>query len=75
MDFIKKIQIYYRLHPVTSLILLINLMMVLVLTTTGGFGIDNLIRYGAIYPVVMTDYTQYYRIFTAMILHGSFLHF
>lgn len=75
MDLIKKIQIYYRLHPVTSLILLINLMMVIVLTTTGGFGLDNLIRYGAIYPALVTEYNQYYRILTAMILHGSFLHF
>ncbi|MCR3905471.1 MAG: rhomboid family intramembrane serine protease [Tenericutes bacterium] len=75
MDFIKKLQIYYRLHPVTSLILLINFMMVIVLLLTDGFTVENLIYYGALVPSMVTEDGDYYRIFTAMILHGSILHF
>ena len=66
---------YYKNHPVTSIIIIINLLMALLVMFTGGFTLNNLISWGAILPPLITEDGEYYRILTAMALHGSVLHF
>jgi len=66
---------YVRLHPITGTILIINLTMFFVLLLTGGFSTANLELYGGIIPVLVLENNEYYRIVTAMFLHGGFIHF
>lgn len=65
---------YYRQAPVTSIVLLFNIFMLLVIFVTGGFTNFNLFRLGAIYaPAIKAG--EYWRLFMGMFLHGSFFHF
>lgn len=66
---------YYEKHPITSLIILINVMMSLVVLFTGGFdNLVNLVEWGAIYPPFISKNNEWYRLLTSMFLHGSLLH-
>ena len=66
---------YYEKNPMTSLIILINAMMAVVVLTTGGFSdLINLIEWGALYPPFITFNNEWFRLLTAMFLHGSLLH-
>ena len=66
---------YYEKHPMTSLIILINVMMSLVVLFTGGFdNLVNLVEWGAIYPPFIRINNEWYRLLTSMFLHGSLLH-
>ncbi len=65
---------YYQFHPVTTIILGLNLLMAVLLIVTGGFGTENLVKFGAMVPILVTEEGEYYRIITAMFLHGGFLH-
>ena len=71
----RKIYIYWKFHPVTSTLLLINFMLVLVLIFNGGFSSINLVAFGAIYPPFVLEDNQWYRLVTAMFLHGNIIHF
>lgn len=69
------IMTYYEKNPMTSLIILINVMMSVVVLATGGFSdLINLIEWGALYPPLITINNEWYRLLTAMFLHGSLLH-
>jgi rhomboid protease GluP len=70
-----KLSIFIKFHPITSLILVINLMMVFVIIYLGGFKYENLIYLGGIRPDYVIEFNQWYRLFTAMFLHGSIIHF
>jgi rhomboid protease GluP len=66
---------YYEKNPMTSLIILINAMMAVVILATGGFNdLINLVEWGALYPPLITFDNEWYRLLTAMFLHGSLLH-
>ena len=69
-----KFKEYYKFHPVTTIILVINLVMAVLLIVTGGFDTENLVKFGALVPILVTKEGEYYRIITAMFLHGGFLH-
>lgn len=75
MNYTEYFKEYYKNHPVTSIIIIINLVMGIVVMFSGGFTIENLISWGAILPPLITEQGEYYRIITAMALHGSVLHF
>jgi rhomboid protease GluP len=66
---------YYEKNPITSLIILVNVMMAIVIMITGGFNnLINLIEWGALYPPFITRNDEWFRLLTAMFLHGSLLH-
>ena len=66
---------YIKTHPITSLILAINTLMLFVMLFSGGFSIENLIRFGGIVPPLVLDQGEYYRLILAMTLHGSIFHY
>lgn len=66
---------FYKNAPVTSVILLLNTLFLLIIMITGGFDSKNLYDLGGIFPALMTDVTDYWRIFTAAFLHGGFIHY
>jgi len=66
---------FIRRCPVTTLIVLINTIMFLLTIIKGGFNSSTLIELGALYPPLVTEGHQYYRLITATFLHGSVFHF
>ena len=66
---------YIKHHPVTSLLLLINIIMVLVVFLRGGFQTLLLVELGALHPYLVIDLKEYHRLVTSMFLHGSMIHF
>lgn len=58
----------------TSLIMLINLIVFTLLVINGGFDSNNLIRFGASNSELIIK-GQYYRVFTQLFVHTSYLHF
>lgn len=69
-----KLREFYTYHPVTFLILTLNTIMLFFVMIDGGFNIENLIGWGAIFPPYVKA-GQYYRLFTATALHGSVIHY
>lgn len=65
---------YYEKHKVTSTLILINVMMGIVVMTTGGFTVPNLISWGALNPYYVRVVGDWYRIVTSMMLHASLFH-
>ncbi|MBE0701401.1 MAG: rhomboid family intramembrane serine protease, partial [Acholeplasmataceae bacterium] len=39
------------------------------------FDVFTLVKYGAIFPPLVIEFNEYYRLVTAMFLHGSLIHF
>lgn len=66
---------YFKSHPVTATIILINTIMALLLLFSGGFNVLNLVEWGGLVPVLVTDFNEYHRLILAMFLHGSIFHF
>lgn len=66
---------YLHTYPVTSILLVINLIMVITVLIMGGFTNINLVRLGAIVPILITEFDEYQRLLFAMFLHGSIIHF
>ena len=66
---------YYEKNPISTIIIFINVMMAMVVLVTGGFNdLVNLIEWGALYPPFISVNNEWYRLITAMFLHGSLLH-
>jgi len=61
-------------YPVTSTILILNILMFFLTLITGGFTTQNLVQLGGLVPYLVVNQGEYWRILTAMFLHGSFLH-
>ncbi len=61
--------------PVTSILILLNTIMLIVTLAQGGFTIGNLYYLGGLVPVAVTQNHEYYRIVTSMFLHGGIVHF
>lgn len=66
---------YIDKHPVTFTLLLLNTVMVLIIMFTGGFTTLNLVNWGAIFPPLIRNNQEFYRLIAAMFLHGSITHF
>ena len=66
---------YFKKAPVTSTILIINLIMLIIVAITGGFNPYNLLRLGALWSPLVIENNEWWRIITSMFLHGSFSHF
>lgn len=64
-----------RRCPVTTVIVLINTVMFLLTIIKGGFNSITLIKLGALYPPLVTEAHEYYRLLTTTFLHGSVFHF
>ena len=73
-QFERRFKAYFTFHPVTTVILIINTIMALLVLFSGGFTLENLISWGGLVPPLVTELGHYYRILTAMALHGSILH-
>lgn len=73
--FSDRIKAYFRKLPITATLLSINLLMVIVVMLTGGFTIPNLTRLGGMNPILVSQGHEYHRLFMAMFLHGSIIHF
>jgi len=65
---------YFRKSPATSIIILINLLMLFVTLANGGFDVYVLLKLGAIWAPLVEN-GEYYRLITGMFLHGSVIHF
>ena len=61
-------------HPITSILLAINLIMFFVVSFNGGFNQASLIKNGGLVPTLVSQ-GEVWRILTAMFLHAGFLHF
>ena len=68
------LRIYYERNKVTSTIILINVMMALVVILSGGFNDINLISWGSLIPYFVFENSEWYRLITSMVLHGSIFH-
>jgi rhomboid protease GluP len=71
----KRIQFMFHFHPMTMILIILNLLMVFVVMFFGGFNNLTLYRLGALAPTLITEEAEYYRMFTVMFLHGSLFHF
>ena len=65
---------YFKKAPVTSILIIINLIILLVVLVTGGFTSTNLFNLGALWAPVVKD-GEWWRIISSMFLHGSIIHF
>jgi len=61
--------------PVTSVLIIINTVMLIYTLITGGFTTTNLVGLGGLVPIAVREYGEYYRVITSMFLHGSIMHF
>ncbi len=66
---------YISTRPINSLLIFLNTVFLLVVLFTGGFDIENLINLGAIYPPLIIEKNEFYRLFTGIFLHGNIIHF
>jgi rhomboid protease GluP len=71
-QFLKK---YFYLQPITTIFLILNFVMVILTLFYGGFKINVLLKLGGLYPPLVTEYNEYYRLITTAFLHGNIIHF
>jgi rhomboid protease GluP len=70
----RKILEYYEAYKITSIIIVLNVMMGIVVAASGGFTIANLYGWGALWPPAVTYQNEWYRLVTSMLLHGNVFH-
>jgi rhomboid protease GluP len=70
----RKILEYYEAYKITSIIIVLNVMMGIVVATSGGFTIANLYSWGALWPPAVKYQNEWYRLVTSMLLHGNVFH-
>ena len=74
---------YIKEHPVTSVLLFINTLMLFVTFILGipsggsisNFSSEVLVDLGGLVPIFVTEFGEYHRLLAAMFLHGNLLHF
>jgi len=64
---------YVKSYPITTLLIIANIVMFIVLMASGGTNGENLFRHGAIWKVEPFN-KETWRIAAAMFLHGGFEH-
>ncbi|HKL61620.1 MAG TPA: rhomboid family intramembrane serine protease [Acholeplasma sp.] len=75
MSFTKNLKTYFLFHPVNTVLIGLNTVMLVITYAIGGFSVPNLLKLGAIFPPYIIDNNEYFRILMAMFLHGSLIHF
>lgn len=75
MSFTKNLKTYFLFHPVNTILIGLNLLMLIVTYLFGGFTTAVLLKLGAIFPPYVIDNQEYHRLILAMFLHGSIIHF
>ncbi len=75
MRFEDRMKLYYKKHPVTFVLLLLNTIMFFVVLFNGGFSAESLTSNGGLLPRLVTEDKEYYRLLVAMFLHGGLFHF
>lgn len=65
---------YFKKAPVTSIVIIINLIMLFVTFIYGGFNPYTLLRLGALWSPLVLENDEWWRIITSMFLHGSVMH-
>lgn len=66
---------YSKKYPVTSILLLIMVIYFIIISLNGGTNnVQALIRFGALYPPLIKEFNQYYRLFTAIFIHIGIMH-
>lgn len=68
------LDVFWKTSPVTSIIIIINTVVLLLTLVTGGFSTANLDKLGGLTVNGILD-GEYYRFFTAAFLHGSLMHY
>ncbi|PAT02017.1 hypothetical protein CI105_03920 [Candidatus Izimaplasma bacterium ZiA1] len=71
----KTLEEFVRNRPLSSLLILINTVMLFLVLLNGGFTNVTLYKFGALWPPALEFTGDYWRIATSMFLHGSLLHF
>jgi|SRR5690554_966485 len=61
--------------PITSFLIIVNTVMFLITVFMKGEFNENLVKLGGLVPILVRYNNEYYRMFAAMFLHGSFLHY
>lgn len=74
MNHENKLLTLFKNYTVTSSILALNVIMFFVTVFTGGFTTQNLMNLGGLVPYLVVNQGEYWRILSAMFLHGSFIH-
>lgn len=70
-----RIKDLYARSPVTIVFLSIMVIYFVVMTLNGGTtNSETLVRFGALYPPFINEYSQYYRFVTAIFIHIGFMH-
>ena len=75
----EKIKRTYILRPIakshlTFALIITNLLIYMMVLSQGPLNIDSLLQFGAISPERILEHGEYYRLLTAMFLHGNFTH-
>jgi rhomboid protease GluP len=65
---------YYDQFKITTIIISANIMMGLVVLSSGGFDLENLYGWGALWPPAVIINGEWYRVMTSMLLHGNIFH-
>ena len=71
----ERLKTYFFFQPITMILMVANFMMVILTLISGGFNVNTLVNLGGLYPPLVTELGQYYRLITTAFLHGSILHF
>lgn len=71
----KRIQGFPATNPVSTLLIASVTVMFVITLLSGGFTQQNLLELGALYEPIVIEEGQWYRMFTVMFLHGSWLHY
>lgn len=66
---------YIKKAPVTAALLAIIVVYFIVITLNGGTtDTQTLVRFGALFPPLVKEYGQYYRLITSIFIHIGIMH-
>lgn len=71
----ERLKVFYNRSKVTFTLLAIMILYFIFMTLNGGTtDVNNLIRYGAMFPPLVLGYNQYYRFITSIFMHIGIMH-
>lgn len=72
---VERLRVFYEKSKVTFILLAIMIVYFIFMTLNGGTtSIENLVKYGAMFPPFVTEYNQYYRFITSIFIHIGAMH-